>query len=114
MTKYRYKRILRKPSADVEFFEEYLESANELAKQQELLSMLEELWKIYNLNSTFTVSKNATEHIIHVECTRNELEKLIEAGENLSIKYHAIYNEWMKYTLSNNIYYSATLTEVFA
>jgi hypothetical protein len=114
MTKYIYRRILRKPSTDLQFFEEYLESANETARHQVLLSMFEELWEIYNLNSTFTVSRSSTEHTVYVEYTREELEKLIAAGENLSIKYHDIYNEWMKYTLNNDIYYSATLTEVFA
>jgi hypothetical protein len=114
MTKYQYQKILRKPSADTQFFEEYLESVGEHDRRSKFLGLLGELRAIYNSNPSYREVVTDLVQEIRAEYSREELETVIARSEKFSTAYMDIHDEWTKHVMENNIYYSTTVRAVSA
>ena len=112
MKKYRYQKIVRKPAADVQFFEDYLESQGEHDKRTQFLDLVSKLRAIYNSNPSYCEVNNSTDQTIYAEYSHDELDHIIRQSKTFSETYTEVHHEWVRYLLENNIYYSTTVKEI--
>lgn len=112
MKKYLYKKILRKPSTEVEFFEEYLARSGEQDKRARFLAMLDQLRTIYRCNASYQEQNTATEQTVLAEYSEQELDHIIRQSRRFSEDCMEIHSEWVRHVMENNIYYSTTVREI--
>jgi predicted transcriptional regulator len=108
MKKYVYQKIVRKPSADVAFFEEHVSEQ----KKQEFLTMLNSLEKIYSINPTYQKVTTDLERSYYIEYSEQEFQEFAKLVENFTDNHMDIMNQWFEYMLTNNIYYRSTVDTI--
>lgn len=114
MKKFLYRKIVRKPSADALFFEEYLDSIGDDEKKQKFISISDTNRTKYFINSSYKETFTDTEQITTADYTELELEQIVNSLAELK-KFPGLLDlddEIMEFTFKHNIYFQVTVKEL--
>ena len=114
MKKFIYRKIVRKPSADALFFEEYLDSIGDDEKKQKFTLMSDIKRTKYCINSSYKETFTDMEQIVTAEYTELELEQIVNSMTEFKKfpKILELDDEIMEFTFKHNIYFQVTVKEL--